>query len=341
MSTSELPKINPDEFSRYEARRQMTDHGKDLSPIQKMDAVIKDHIYQAIWKDEALRTVEYYEIEVHVQNGMVYLNGHIVSATSLSRIENAMQNIPGILGIRNNLVLDDRLTLEVAAALADLEHTYGCKFFTGVSHGVVSLNGTVSNEKEKLLAEKCAASNSNVRGVINNLCILSARLALHDQPFLQPVIGENIYFLDGISAVVKQVIINPNNRRVIAMIVQGRFADAQEALNSLADGKTQRPQQLVLLRMSTVRYLTRVSGFLNIHSNERKLYMDFDPDYFMMPNKDWTPPYPYCREDVLFPIEYQNEDMQIEYEPQQHLFAAVLENKLLKQQLLANDSLGG
>jgi osmotically-inducible protein OsmY len=84
-------------------------------------------------------------MDVRVKNGVVYLNGHITGTTSQSRIRKAIRAIPGILGIQNNLVLDDKLTNEVAASLGTLEHTYACKFFTGVSHGVVSLNGIVSD----------------------------------------------------------------------------------------------------------------------------------------------------------------------------------------------------
>ena len=262
MFPAQIPRIDPDEFSRCEERRQMTDHGKSLSSIQKTDAAIKEYIYHAFWKDNALRAIECCEIDVHVKNGTVYLNGHIVSTTSQSRIENAIRAIPGILGIKNKLVFDDKLTLEVVASLGKLEHIYGCKFFIGVSHGVVSLNGIVSDENVKLLAEKCAASNPNVRAVINNVRVLGAELGLQDQPFLQPAIGEIIYFLDGICGIVRQVIINPNNRRVIAMTVQGKFTDQRYELNSLTDGKARLSEQLIVLRMSAVRYLTRVSGFL-------------------------------------------------------------------------------
>ena len=328
----QIPKINPDEFSRCENRKQITDRGKSLSPIQKTDAAIKEVIYHAFWKDNFLRAMEYDDIDVRVKNGVVFLNGHIVSTTSQSRIENAIRAIPGILEIKNELVLDDELTLEVAALLGKLEHTYECKFFLGVSHGVVSLNGIVNNENVKLLAEKCAASNSNVRGVINNLRISGARLGLQNQPFLQPAIGEIIYFLDGISGVVKQVIINPNDRRVIAMTIQGRFADQQKELKSLNDGKARLPEQLVTVPMNVVRYLTRVSGFLNIKSNEIEQYMDFDPGRFMVPGKDWTPPYPYCSNDVL---------VAVESEPQSFQLGAMFEGKSLQVHAIINDSLGG
>ncbi len=342
LNKTQTTKINPDEFSRCEERRQMTDHGKSLSPIRKTDAVIKGYIDNALWKDNVLRALDYYEIDVHVKNGVVYLNGHIVSTTSQSRIENAIRAIPGILGIKNNLVLDNKLILEVAASLGKLEHTYDCKFFTGASHGVVSLNGLVSDENVKLLAEKCVASNPNVRGVINNVRVSGAELGLPGQPFLQPTVGEIIYFLDGISGVVKQVIINPNNRCVIAMTIQGKFTDQRSELNPpLTNGKAQVSEQLVTVPMNVVRYLTRVSGFLYIHSKERNRYMDFDSASFSTPNVDWVPPYPYCPNDVLIPIEYQDADIQIAYEPHLFPFGAISEGASLGEQLITNDSLGG
>src|SRR5689334_3742362 len=169
MLATQIPRINPDEYSRCEESRQMTDQGKRLSRGEKTDAAIKRSIEHAIWNDNVLRAIESHEIDVHVKNGIVHLHGHIVSASSKSRIANAMRSISGILGIQNNLVLDDKLTLEVATSLGELEQTYNCKFFTGASHGVISLNGTVSDGNVKLLAEKRAASNPSVRGVINNV----------------------------------------------------------------------------------------------------------------------------------------------------------------------------
>jgi len=337
----QVPRINSDELSRCEERRQITDHGKTLSPIQKTDAAIKEYVYQSFWKDDVLRAIEYSEIDVYVKNGVVYLDGHIVSTSSQNRIENAIRAIPGIRGIRNNLVLDDKLTLEVATSLGKLEHTYNCKFFTGASHGVVSLNGNVSDENVKLLAEKCAASHSNVRAVINNVRVSGTELELQDQPFLQPTIGEIVYFLDGISGVVKQVIINPNNRRVIAMTIQGKFTDRRYELNSLTDGKARPPEQLVAVPMSVVRYLTKASGFLCINSNERKRYMAFDSASFSTPNVDWVSPYPYCPDDVLFPVEKRELEYQILEQLPRSPFLVAWEEQPLREQLLANDSLGG
>jgi osmotically-inducible protein OsmY len=343
MFPTQLPKINPDEFSRCEEPRQKTDYGKSLSPNQKTDAAIKAYVDRAIWNDDVLRATEYYEMDVHVKNGVVYLYGHIVSTTNQSRINKALRAIPGLLGIQNNLVLDDKLTHEVAASLGKLEHIHGCKFFTGASHGVISLNGNVSDENVKLLAEKSAASNPNVRAVINNVRVSGTEQELENQPFLQPTIGEIIYFLDGISGAVKQVIINPNNRCVVAMIIQGKFADQRYEFNSLMTNNDEaRPlDHLVVVPMNEVRYLTKISGFLYINSTERDRYMEFDPAHFFTPKNGWKAPYPYCPADVLFPVENQEIEYQIlEQLPRSPLTIASGE-QLLWEQLLADPNLGG
>ncbi|HEY5729907.1 MAG TPA: BON domain-containing protein [Anaerolineales bacterium] len=338
MFSTDLPIIHTDELSRCEEKGQITGLGK----AQQNDAAIKEAVYQALWKDNVLRAIELYEIEVHVINETVYLYGHIVGTGSQLRIMNAIRNIPGIQETRNNLVLDDKLTLDVASLLGELEHTYGCKFFTGASHGMISLNGNVQDENVKLLAEKCAASNPNVRGVINNVHVSGIEPEAQDQqPFLQPAIRESIYFSDGPSGIVKQVVMNPNNRRVVAMIVQGNFSESRNVLYPLADGKVKPLEQLIVVPVKLVRYLTKASGFLYIKSNERDQYQDFDPVSFYKPNWDWTPPYPYCPNDILFPIEYQTAGTQTAYGTRQFPFEEILDVPSFKEQLFENDSLGG
>ncbi|HET7145243.1 MAG TPA: BON domain-containing protein [Anaerolineales bacterium] len=341
MSLTQISNTEPDAIPRYKERKAMTDYRKSLRSTRITDAVLKEYIYHAFWKDHVLREIEYYEIDVHVKNGTVYLHGHIVDASTKSRIENAIQAIPGINGIQNDLVIDDSLSAELAESLGKLEHAYCCKFYTRVSHGVVSLNGLVSSQNLRLLAEECAASNPNVRGVINNIHIIGARMSLQDQPFLQPGIGEVIYFLDGISGVVRQVIINPHNRRVIAMTIQGHFTHRRQEFKSLSKGEALPPERILILPMMAVRYLTRVSGFLDIQSNQRERYIDFDPSQFIVPRMDWKAPYPYCLDDILFPVDLQAVENTIENQFYRYSFPNVREGQSLKEQLVTNDSLGG
>lgn len=329
------------QVSRCDESDPVKDYGKSLGLVEKQDARLKNDVADALWKDDVLRTLEYHEIDIRVKNGVVTLNGHISGLRSQNRVLNALRAIPGIVEIKNNLISDDKLTLDVASALGSLEHTFGCKFFTGASHGVISINGTVDNEEIRLLAEKCASDTPHTRGVINNVQVHGKKQDVQNLPFLQPVIGQTIYFLDWVSAVVKQVIMNPNNRRVIAIVAQGKFTSRQDELNSMNDGIVSSSRRLVIIPMDTVRHLTRTSGFLYIKGHQGNQYMDFFPAYFISPPQSWMPPYPYCPNDVLFPVEYKDNNMQIEYKPDQYSFAALSKRTPLGEQLLANDSLGG
>ncbi len=125
------------------------------------------------------------------------------------------------------------------------------------------------------------------------------------------------------------------------MMIKGDFIDPQYKVNSLTDGRSRLPEQLVIVPIRVVRHLTKASGFLYINSNERKQYMDFDPGQYFVPKIDWIPPYPYCSADVLFPIEYQNVDTQIVFESDGFPFGAILEEQSLKEDLIVNDSPGG
>ena len=341
MIPTDITTIHPDEFSRCDERIQSPDRGNALDPIQKTDAAIKESVYLALWNDSVLRAIEYDEIEVHAKDGVVHLNGHIVGTSSKSRIENAIRSVPGIRGIQSHLVLDDQLTFEIASSLSKLEHTYDCKFFTGASHGVISVNGVVSDDSVKLLAEKQVSGNPKVRGVINQVSVKGSGPATKSPPFLQPAIGKTMHFLDGISGIVKQVVINPDNRCVVAMTVQGKFTGQRHELNSLTNGNARPTEQQVIVPMSEVRYLTRDSGFLYIRSSERNRYHDFDSASFGAPGWGWVPPYPYCTYDVLFPMEQQNTENPFLQQVSASPFQTGSKEKLLREQLLANDSLGG
>jgi hypothetical protein len=158
---------------------------------------------------------------------------------------------------------------------------------------------------------------------------------------LQPHLGETIYFLDGISGIVRQVIIDPNNRRVVAMTIGGKFADQRQELKSLNRAEVHSPEHLIVVSMDVVCYITKASGFLSINSSARERYTDFDPAFFHAPNVDWTPPYPYCPDDVLFPVEKQEAQSQILERPSQLSLTSALKEQLLWEQLIVDNNLGG
>jgi osmotically-inducible protein OsmY len=340
MDPAQMMQADHNELSRCEDAGQINMEEKDPSrETIKADAALAREVDAALSKESAFKAIDYNSIDVRVNGGIVHLYGHVSSLANQHRAERAVQNLPGLLGINNYLIPDDRLLAEVASALGALEHSYVCNFFTGVSHGVVFMSGNASDENVKLLAERCAAAIPNVRGVINTVRVSDDEPVLEDVPFLQPTIGEIIYFTNGNSGVVKQVIINPDNRCVIAMIIQGRFSDQRLELQYLNNDGTRSPEQLMTVPMNAVRYMTRVSGFLNISSSEKSRYSDFDPAAFAVPNLDWVPPYPYCPGNILFPGNYQDAKP-IVFGPEQLQFAEIPKDATFVDQFFANDSLG-
>ncbi len=291
--------FNPCEDRSWLSVEELNSHPKK----EKADENIAEKVDRALWNDDMLRSTDYGEIGIHVKEGIVYLTGHVITTMNKRRAENAVRTIPGILGVNIQLVSDEELMREVAAALGKIEHTYGVKFFTGMRNGVVILNGDVENAEVGCLAEKCASEIPYVRGVINNVRAPGIDFDAIDQRFLQPSIGQEMYFTNGLFGTVKQVIINPNNRRVVGMIVQQRYSDPLQEPQSLAGSGVEHSERLFVVPVSAIRHLTKSGGLLRRDDQESDRYGVFDPAFFAIPNTDWVAPYPYCPEQVLFPVE--------------------------------------
>ncbi|HMD89108.1 MAG TPA: BON domain-containing protein [Anaerolineaceae bacterium] len=266
----------------------------------KTDASIANEIDSALWNDQVLRVTDYHEIDVQVKNGVVSLTGHITGVMNQQRIENALGSVKGILAVRMHLVGDDKLLLSVSEALAQIERAEGNHIFVKVENGVVVLSGMAISAEDRGLAEQCAGNVPAVRGVINHIAAPGVDLDAEDRPFLQPSIGEEIFFHDGLFGFVRQVIINRNNRRVVDLIIEGQFPDRQLKYASMTSDEVPVPDRLAVIPVSVIRYLTSSSGFLLIDSTETTRYQDFNLANFVTPEPDWLPPYPYCSENVRF-----------------------------------------
>ena len=269
-------------------------------PDYRSDGSIKEEIENALWNDETLRATDFYEINVQVINGVVTLTGHITGIINQGRIDNVIGNVKGILGVKIHLVADDKLLLNVADALTPIERIEGNHVFAKVENGVVVLSGRATSPEGRNSAERRAANVPQVRGVINNISAPGFDTRTVDQRFIQPVIGEKIFFTDGVVGIVKQVIINPDNRRVVDMIIEGPFPDKQPGPGPITAGGIETHENLAVISISLIRFLTRNSGFLTIESTEINRYRNFNASIFCAPNTDWLPPYPYHIENVMF-----------------------------------------
>lgn len=270
-------------------------------PGYHTDSFIAEEVDRALWKDNVLRETDYQEIDVRVKDGIITLNGHVITGMNQWRAESAAKNIPGVLGVVSYLIPDDKLTREIAGALGQFEKRQDCKFFTRVENGLAVLTGEVSSASLRDQAEQCVAEIPWVRGIMNHIHAPGIVLDPEEPRFLQPLIGKELIFKDGFSVTTQKVVINPHNRLVIAMVVLGQFPDPQRQDQGLDYGGTSNPERLVVLPAGLILHLNHSTGFLRINSGETAQFDDYDPSRYITPDAGWLPPFPYCTAEVLFP----------------------------------------
>jgi len=336
--TEEKLQTNLVEFSRCEEQTwaQLDEDESGQPRIDEKDAALEDTIRHALWMDTVLRGTDLDDMEIHVRDGIAYLSGYLTSVSNRKRVEKALKSVEGLLSIRSELIVDDQITFEVAASLAELEHQHKCKFFTGVSHGVVALNGDVNNLDVREMAGQAAARHPLVRGVLNYISVPGLDQNPEEHRFMQPTIGTEVNFRDGAIGTVEQVVINPHNRLVVAAVIKGHLNDnPQSAKEPIRSGSG-----LVVIPMDAMGNLTNNSGFLTIRSTDFEKYQEYNADDFITPWADWVPPYPYCPKDILFPAEYRQPG-RVEGKPDETPLASKAGEKALNQEIDHNDSLGG
>ena len=163
-------------------------------PNDRTDANLGEDAGHALWTDKVLRDMDYHQIDVHVNDGVVVLSGHVVNSMSQWRAEKAVEEIPGVFRVRNHLISDDALIFEVEKALSPLDHTQRRQLFTKVENGVVALFGEVSSPHVRDQAEQCIANLPWVRAVLNDIRITGTAQKVDYQRFLQRSSEKNFIF---------------------------------------------------------------------------------------------------------------------------------------------------
>jgi osmotically-inducible protein OsmY len=108
-------------------------------------------------------------MNIRVLDGVLYLDGNISSALRGDIVVDQVSSVAGLLEIKNNLVGDDKLAADLAAALGKDPRTRDLPIGVYPRLGVVRLNGTVQSVQQKAAAEEIARSFPGVRSVINEL----------------------------------------------------------------------------------------------------------------------------------------------------------------------------
>lgn len=268
-------------------------------PESRPDSNLVKDVELAVWEDGLLHGINYNRIDISAHCGVIVLEGYVSNSVLKARIEEVARYVPGVLGIINKLVVD--VDLKIAAALEvtrELYHYEGRIFI--VSHnGFIILRGEVSSEEARMAAEERAGDVQNIRGVLNSLRVLGSNITVKEQRALQPVIGAKVHATSAAFGFVQQVVINPINRLVVAMIVDGQFPDPQAMRKCWFLHKSAMLHRKVVIPVRAIANETDTAVFLVISGTEASMMDDFNPQFFSVPDTGWHPPYPYQREQVL------------------------------------------
>jgi osmotically-inducible protein OsmY len=292
---SSISEVNPDCVLLSISREEFME-----LPGYQADSSLADEVDRALWKDVVLRDTDYHQIGVQVRDGVITLNGHVMTSMNQWRAETAVKKISGIQGVRSYLIPDDKLLILVAEALGQIDQADGTRLFPKVENGLTVLTGEVSSIALRDQAERCVAEIPWVRGVINEIHAPGIVLNPVEQRFLQPLIGSELIFKGGLPVTIRKVVINPCNRRVIAAVLWGRFPSLLQQEGEPEYRAESNPERLVVLPIELIQFLTSSTGFIQINSAETGKYIEYDPTCYIAPAQDWLPPYPYCTVDVLF-----------------------------------------
>ena len=288
------------EVDRENVHLSVSKSDLESQPEYHPDDALAEMVDSALRSDEILRNTDYREIGLSVQDGIVLLRGHVVSSTNKTKAENAARSVAGVLDVKNDLVVDQDLAINVAQMLGMDKLTRFERISVSAHNGVIKLNGQVGSVAIRDEAETIAAALPSVRGVINDLQAPDVTIDLEEQRFCQPPVGREVYAADMLLGNLERVIINPHNRLVTAFIVHGSFPDPRMVDDPIKAGKDLFQERRVVIPVYAVRHATDSSVLLTESSVAAALHPDFDHANFISPPQGWQPPYPYRSEEVLF-----------------------------------------
>ena len=271
-------------------------HALEGLPGYRPDNVIAAEVDRALWNDDVLRQSDYHEINVTVSNGIVILNGYVMTASIKARAEQASRRVLDVLGVEDHLIPDDQVVIAVAQALAHDARTREQRVYVNARSGFVSLSGNVSSTAVRAAVEECAAGVPVVRGVLNHVQALGVARDDAEQRVLQPQVGTEIYASDIRLGQVERAIISPHNRRVTAIVAHGQFPDPGVLPVEMLHAA---PEWHTVIPISAVSDVNASGVLLRITSVEAARLADFDPARFVTPDANWQLPYPYHLADVM------------------------------------------
>jgi osmotically-inducible protein OsmY len=257
--------------------------------LRTNDGILAD-IWNALWREDTIRSLDLGSLSINVKDGEVYLTGHLAQENNLLLIESIARSIAGVVAVHSHLVLDRDLIIRVAQALAGDERTRPYILPVDAFHGWIHVGGEVPTCELQQVVEKIAAGVSGVRGVTILPRIAGENPTIPRRP-AQPRIGAVVYGKDGEVGIVTQVVIQPDNRLVTHIVVRSK---------ELADGNLVAGETVIPLDASDL--VKNESIILQRNGSSLKAFPAFDPDEFPMAPFIWQAPYPYTAGEVRWSL---------------------------------------
>ena len=271
---------------------------RKLSPYRS-DAALTASVNKALWEDVILRRTEYRQIHVKVENSIVYLYGYVSLPSVKVRAERAALKTDSIWKVENLLTIDSELQIAVAQAIGKDPRTQKARIFIGSHNGFIALSGEASDLEVRTAAQERAVSIPEVRGVLNSIRVPGVDIKTEDQRALQPIIGAGIYATDILIGVVEKVVINPDNRLVIAILANAVFPDPTQMGSNWLWNEHLYVESRIIIPIDMIRHQSESDIFLKVKGREAAALEAFDISSYASPDESWQPPYPYKRADIL------------------------------------------
>ncbi len=148
---------------------------KDV-PVFRDDATLADYVGQAI-ESVLLDPRSRRSVHARIEDGHVDLSGMLDTQEQLDELMATIRRIPGVRGVRSDIIVTEEIADFVAAAIDQLRSKGKLDDSDDIEvqteHQIVYLNGQVGTPEKKAAVEDAALGVAGVRLVVNNLRTLT------------------------------------------------------------------------------------------------------------------------------------------------------------------------
>jgi osmotically-inducible protein OsmY/uncharacterized protein YrrD len=270
----------------------------DRLPPYRPDSEIAADVDRALERDPVISVLDYDLIEVQVQDGVVSLRGHAASPISKARAESAARAVPGVQQVENGIVTDGELVAAIEQALAGEPALRAQPITVQAEHGVVYLCGYAMRPELRAAAEAIAAGVPQVRAVVNEL-LAPGVAGVQVLRTLELAIGQAVEASDMPLGLLERVVVSPQRRRVMALVVSGALPDLARATPQMLPAEMPKQPRRVVITADAVRCATPQVVHLRISGLDAARCPDFDPACFVGPDATWPAIGPFQPADML------------------------------------------